>query len=346
MSDKQLAALGVAALIMVLLTVIITREAPVITDDAFKRGSYLVQGLDPQRVDGIYLERAGESLRLARSGERFVIRDKNDYPAVTKRVNDLFMTVAGIRCDELVTADSGNHATLGVDGGERSTIIRFLDEDGKPKLGVIIGAAKEENRSIRSYVRLEGDDRVYLSERTIPFVNVDYGGYVRERFFGEVENLITGLRIVNRRGSIAIQKKDGGFTVEGVSDVDENAAGALLNRVVTMRLTDIAGKGDVDDVTFETELTLVRRDKIIHRIKLGSRDGACFAKLEAIADFPGGEIVISPDESDESLREKEALLIAAEAVDAFNEQHQGWIYEVDGAYGDFILKTPAELLLE
>ncbi|OPL15225.1 MAG: hypothetical protein AVO39_02170 [delta proteobacterium MLS_D] len=346
MSDKQLAALGVAALIMVLLTVIITREAPVTTDDAFKRGSYLVQGLDPQRVDGIYLERAGESLRLARSGERFVIRDKNDYPAVTKRVNDLFMTVVGIRCDELVTADSDNHATLGVDGGERSTIIRFLDEDGKPKLGVIIGTAKEENRSIRSYVRLEGDDRVYLSERTIPFVNVDFGGYVRERFFEEAENLFTELRIVNQRGRVAIQKKDGDFIVEGVSDVDGKAAGDLLNRVVTMRLTDIAGKGDIDDITFETELTLVRRDKIIHRIKLGSRDGACFAKLEAIADFPGGEIVISPDESDESLREKEALIIAAEAVDTFNEQHQGWIYEVDGACGDFISKTPAELLLE
>ncbi|HET58417.1 MAG TPA: DUF4340 domain-containing protein [Deltaproteobacteria bacterium] len=346
MNDKQLAALGVAALIMVILTVVVTREAPVTTDDVFRRGSYLVQGLDPQRIDGIYLERAGESLRLARSGERFVILDKDSYPAVTKRVNDVFMTVVGIRCDELVTADSGNHAALGVDGGDKSTIIRFLDRDGDPKLGVIVGSAKEEDRSIRSYVRLEGDDRVYLSERTVPFVNVDFGGYVRERFFEEEVDLFTELRIVNPRGGVAIKRKNGGFTVDGVSDIDGKAAGDLLDRVVTMRLTDIAGKDDIDDIPFETELTLRRRDKIIHRIKLGSRNGACFVKLEAIADFPGGKIAISPDESDESLREKEALLIAAEAVDTFNEQHQGWIYEVDGAFDDFILKTPAELLLE
>ena len=346
MTNRQLFLLGAVALVMVVLTAVITMERPE-TDKGFLRGSYLVQGVDLEKVETIYLEREGESLKLDRVEGRFVIRDKGGYPALSERVNHVFMTVAGIRVDELVTDNPENHAILGVDGGEKSTVVRFLDDAGEPLVGVVIGDRKSDEQGIRMYVRLEDDDKVYLSDQIIPFISTDFGGYIRENIFEGDKTRYVRLKLRNEKGSVEILREGGDFTVlglQGSDGIDEEEIEDLYNEALSMRIVDISPETGIDGVTYDAFLTVTRDDEIYFQVALGAREGRCYVKAEADADFGDGKIAIYQDESDESLREKEALLRAAEAVDSFNELHKGWVYEVDESYLSFIEKDLLELL--
>lgn len=346
MTNKHLSILGVVALVMIILTMVVTTERSS-EGDGFVRGSYLVQGLDPQRVHAIYLERQGRALELKRSGEGFRISDKGGYPALAERVNHVFMTVTGVRVDELVTKNRENHAHLGVDGGEKSTIIRFLDKEGTPMVGVVVGTTRSDEQGIRSHVRLENDDRVYLSESILPFINTDFGGYISERLLDGDRSRYERLKVINVDGSVEIVRQDQGFAVAGVppeTDIDDAALEEVFNDVLDIRIKDILAANQADDVDFEGTLEIYQNNKIIYQISLGTREGRCFARVKAVGDFPRGEIVISREESDESLREKEAILLAAEAVERFNDLHRGWVYEVDTRYLTYIKEAPPEWL--
>jgi hypothetical protein len=49
-------------------------------------------------------------------------------------------------------------------------------------------------------------------------------------------------------------------------------------------------------------------------------------------------------ESEEQLKEKEAILLAIDAVNQFNQKHSGWVYQITGPGAGNLMKPLSELL--
>jgi len=346
MKNKHLTILFIVALVMVILTFLVTREREERTD-TFVRGSYLVQGLNPEKVHRIYMERYGDKIELSRTGEKFYISNKGGYPAKSERVNEIFYAVGGIKCGEKITSNPENYPRLGVDAGEESTIIRFFGEKDSKLIGVIIGKVKENDEKLRTYVRLEGGEDVYLTQEHITFLSCDYGGYISERILsGEKENY-KQVSLVNDAGELQIVKKDGKFSVttmpEGKKE-DQKKVDDFVDKAIKLRIFDILKAEEASDFSFSGTMTLEKDDHSVYHVKLGKRGEKAFVAVTAAFEYQGGEITISKDESEESLKKKEALLIAHDSVEEFNTLNRGWVYEVDDRYLKFFSTTPADFI--
>ena len=49
-------------------------------------------------------------------------------------------------------------------------------------------------------------------------------------------------------------------------------------------------------------------------------------------------------ESEEQLKEKEAILLAIDAVNQFNQKHSGWVYQIAGPGAENLMNPLSELL--
>ena len=104
MSNKKLAILGVVAVVMVIWAVSqgrIGKEAGM----KLHTPAYLIQGLDPADIGSIVLGTGERAVTLKRRQKRFVVVDKDNYPAVTSKINDLIAKCLDITTAELYTDD-------------------------------------------------------------------------------------------------------------------------------------------------------------------------------------------------------------------------------------------------
>jgi hypothetical protein len=94
------------------------------------------------------------------------------------------------------------------------------------------------------------------------------------------------------------------------------------------------------DATYICEL----ESGLIYTVRTAEEDGTIYAKLSA--EGPDvGKVTIGRDEPEESLKEKDALLQAADQAEEFNRRHRPWIYELAG-YGTDNLRKPLSELVE
>jgi hypothetical protein len=176
MGNRQLIKLAIVAFIltgaMVLVGALEDRQ-----EVTLKEGSYLLGGFNPEKVNGIFIQKGGESLMFKRKDDRFIIPGNPDSPVSNDRINRIVNAMARIRCAEKVTTDPRNHEALGVAGSGESLIIRFFTESGKKMTGVIIGS--DRSGSAGFYARLEDEKQVYRSIDPYPPVSTNAADYIR-----------------------------------------------------------------------------------------------------------------------------------------------------------------------
>jgi hypothetical protein len=177
MGNRQLINLAIVAFILTG-TVVLVGALEDRQEVTLKEGSYLLGGFNPEKVNGIFIQKAGESLTFKRKDERFVIPGNPDTPVSNDRINRIVNGIAQIRCAEKVTTDPRNHEALGVAGGGESLVIRFFTESGKKMTGVIIGSDRQGSAGF--YARLEGEKQVYRSIDSYPPVSTNSTDYIRQ----------------------------------------------------------------------------------------------------------------------------------------------------------------------
>ncbi len=77
---------------------------------------YLIQGLDPADIGSIVLGAGDSAVTLKREGGRFVVVNKDNYPADAKEINNLLTKCLEIRTSEFITDNPANHEDLASDG--------------------------------------------------------------------------------------------------------------------------------------------------------------------------------------------------------------------------------------
>jgi len=330
MSNRKLIVLGIIAVLMIIWTVVQSRisDRPRAELD---RPVYLIQGLDPADIGSIVLGTTDNAVTLKRQRGYFVVANKDNYPAVTSKVNELITKCLDIRTVGFYTDDPANHKDLGVTEEDARSIVKFLKPDSSLLTGVVIGKLKEQGQS--AYVRLLSSDKVYVTLES-PWIRNQAMDYIDQE-----------LILVNREDiqAVTVSSPDEVYTLKlskGSEDIvledlpagkklkDSNSE-AVFTALTNLTFDNVKEKSVAgQQLNFERQFVCRLKDSTAYTIKIAKKGSKTYMTCEAEfmdkTPITKGKAV----ESEEELKKKEAKLLARDKAKEFSMKHKEWIYEI------------------
>ncbi len=219
-------------------------------DDA---GRLSLPSLTPGDVDKITLVGAGDTVRLARQGDRW---QANGFPASLQAVKE-FLAAAGDSSaeSELIAQSASSHARLGVDSvtGRRVAI----EGGGKPLLDLVVGNRGPDFNGF--YVRRSGELAVYLLRGRFAELLVPGQDQWRDRQVASIPaDSIARIDVVRGKSRWSLNRAGKAWTV-GAVPADSAKVARLLAQFGDIRATGFPDRAELDSLDFmapERSLTL------------------------------------------------------------------------------------------
>ena len=341
MSNRKLIILGVAAVIMIILAVV-QNSSPHRGVRQSSAQAYLIQGLDISDITEIAITAtAGESVTLRRQKGKFVVADRDNYPASVKNVNALITSCVDIKTTEMYTSDAKNHEDLGVAEGKAEKSVKFLKSDSSLITGIVIGKRKKEGQG--SFLRLAGDDRVYLAME-VPWIRARPISYVDTELISVKADDVESVTVGSGKDSYTIRRQGGKAVLENVPEgkqQKESDCKTVLEALSNLRFSDV--KKDSSGIDFNKEYVCKLKDSTVYTLDIGQKDSANYLKCRA--EFTK-DITFNREKkkSEEELKQKETELMARDKVKDFTEKHKGWIYQLKDSDADVLSKSFSEIV--
>ena len=339
MSDKKLTILGSVAVVMVLWAMI---QSHVSNRAGAKSGEpvYLIQGLDTDEIGSIVLGTGDDAVTLKREKGRFVVADKDNYPAKTSEVNSLLSKSLEIKTQEFVTDNPANHEDLEVTEDKARYVVKFMTPE--PNAVVLAGVAvgKSEELGKGTYVRLLSNDaalsnKVYAAS-SAPWFSTGATSYLEQELISVERDDIESVMTNSPSGPYTLKQKEGSSDIilENIpagKKLKSSDAQSVFTALTSLRFDDVTKK--VSDLTFDKQYLCRLKDSTVYALSIAQKDEKTYVRCSA--DFTdttpvekaplnqGGEV-----ESEEELKKKEAILLARDDVKKFTEKHEGWVYEI------------------
>lgn len=349
MSDRKLAVLGIVAVLMAGWAVLQNRISQNATTADFS-SSPLVEGLQLEVVSAITIasDKDQQTMTLNRKGGAFVVADKEDYPANVTKINSLISDCLDIRGHGKVTENPDNHADLGVTEATAQFVVRFLDSDGKEIVGLAVSDAGETGAA---FARLLRSNDVY-SIQSPPRVTARPMEYVDAQLLQVPQDKIQSVVVKTDEGRYELtateDKQD--ITLTGMpagKQFKGTDYKTVFGALSSLRFEDVMSQSKLPEgLRFDASYICTLSDQTVYQLDLAKKDDKTYAMLSAdYLDKTPVQKTMGQVESEEELKAKEAKLMAVDAVNAFNQKHQGWVYEIP-SYKAGNLTTPLSDLLD
>lgn len=344
MNNKKLIALAVTAIITTGLAIWLSTAKQTPSADPTKP-KYLLGNIEPSLIDSIVIDTNKEAVTIKRTGKRFVVKNKDNYPAKITEINDLIGKCTDIRISELYTDDADNHKALGVSAENASSQVKFFKTDGNLLAGVIVGSQKEGGQG--TYIRLAGKDEVYVTLDRVWFRNgpMDYidqeiSQAISKESIDSVIVTQSGERYtltVDDQGKVVPDKMKEGRTLK---DAEVNK---VFNALSSLRFTDVAK--DDNNLNFNKSYVCKLADETLYNLFLIEKDGKTYITCNALFQ---GQLPKNSREfaTQEELKDKEAKYLAREKAVKFSNKHTGWVYEISEESAKNLTKPLEELFEE
>ncbi len=331
MSDKKLAILAAVAVVMVLLAVTI----PHISGESVKPETpgYLMPGLNTARIGSIVIGKGDNIVTLKRIAGRFVVANKDNYPAKVSEINNLLSKCQEIRWSQFITDDPANHEDLWVTEENALNVVKFLTPEPNSTIlaGVVVGKTKETGAG--TYVRLlssdkKSSDKVYLTEST-PRLNNQVMNYIEQTLSSIKREDIESVTVSSPGGEYTLKVKDDSKDIllenppQG-KKLKISESRSVFNALASLRLEDVSKK--TPGLLFDRKYVCQLKNSAVYTIEIAQKDDKTYAICQA--DFTERVEKPKQDESQEQLKEKEAKLLAWDNAKEFSLKHQGWIYQI------------------
>lgn len=355
MSDKKLTILGIVAVFMVLWAVVQSRISNRARTESGEP-TYLIQGLNTDEIGSIVLGTGKDAITLKRDKARFVVTDKDNYPAKTSEINNLLSKCLEIKTQDFVTDNPANHEDLEVTEDKARYVVRFLTPE--PNAVVLAGVAvgKTEELGNGTYVRLLSSDsalsnKVYVASSS-PWFSTGATSYLEQELISVKREDIESVMINSPSGPYTLKQKEGSSQIV----LDNLPAGKMLKSsdaesvytaLTSLRFDDVRKKPS--DLTFDKQYLCRLKDSTVYVLSIAQKDDKTYALCSA--DFTdttpvekaplnqGGEV-----ESEEELKKKEAKLLARDEAKNFSDKHQGWVYEIPDWKAKNLTKALSDLI--
>ena len=344
MSNKKLGILGIIAAVMLVWAVIQSKVSS--TSRIVSVGTkYLVSGVNTDDIGSIEIKSGDTTLTLKRQLDKFVVANKDNYPADTRKINDLISRCLEIEVSsQIVTDNPSNFKDLGVSEDEAKVVVKFLNKDSEEIIGIIVGNSKEKGNG--TYMRLVSEDKVYEAEDS-PLIEVNPIQYVKTQ--------IVALTRPDT-AQVTVSSSEGKYTIKSVTDSEDlelvdmpigktlkqSEAKAVFTALSNLSLTDVMIKPK--DMAFDRQYKCKLYNSTEFTFDIGTKNGLTYVTCRAVFT-EGRPETIRKDEPEEELKEKEKKFLLDDKADAFTTRHIGWIYEMP-AYSAKYLTLPLSDLLE
>ena len=348
MNNRKLAILGIVAIVMVVLAGVqmrLSTTKPLVTSSG---PSYLLQGLDTNKIASIVLGTADDQIILTRSGNRFVVANKDDYPAKTTEINGVIAACLDIKTAEFVTDNPANHADLGVTEADAAHIVKLFGTDGNPITGLLISPPGKDRPG--SYVRLISSNDVYITlDRSWPagFSDMDF---IDTALLNIDRDKIKSVTITSPDKTYTLKKEgtDSVITLENMPDgkkLKDTEYEQVFFALTNLSFDDVKkDSSDASDLRFDSTYICRLDDSTVYTFSIAQKDDNTHVKCEAV--FTDQTLVTKEREveSEEELKKKEAILLARDGAKTFSEKHAGWIYQIPQDKAGSVTKKLDDLL--
>ncbi len=343
MSDKKLTILGIVAVFIVIWAVVQSRVSNRPRAELDKP-AYLIQGLDPAVIDSIVVGTGEDTVTLKRQQGRFVVANKNNYPAKASEINNLITKSLEIQTSQFVTDNAANHEDLGLTEEEANTVVKFFKPDSSLITGVIAGKAKELGQG--TYVRLASSDTVYVAS-SMPWLGGTAMSYLEQELISVKRDDIVSVTVRSASGEYTLKTTDDGKDVvlENIpagKKFKTNDGDSVFTALTSLRCDDV--KKRTGDLTFDKQFICMLKDSTVYTLKIAQKDDKTYITCEA--EFTDKTPVLKGDEveSEEELKKKESILLAQESAIKFTGKHQGWVYEIADWKAKNLIKELSDLI--
>jgi len=351
MSNKKLMILSIVAALMVILVVIQARISRAPAKVPFV-GSYLIQGLNPGKIASIVIGTGENAVKLVRQGNRFLVGNKDNYPAAIGKINDLLTSCLDISTIELITSDPANHESLDVTEAKAQSVIRFLDKEGETITGVVIGSSRlpELNVSKRStYVRLISSNDVYEAKNA-PLLGGSALDYIDKELVNVDRSDVTKVTVTEPEGGYTLRvddSNDNNIVLENLpagKKLKVSDCRGVLSALSYLSFSDVRKESSFEEGKLKFDRTFIAelKDSTVYTFKIAKTDSKTYVKCSA--EYAGKTRDIL--ESKEGLKDKEAKLLARDRAAEFTEKHRGWVYEISEWKAKNLTKKLTELVEE
>jgi hypothetical protein len=286
--------------------------------------SALIEGLQIEAVSAIMVtsEKGEKTMTLSRAGAGFVVTDKDNYPADVATINGLFNGCLDIRTQEKITDNPDNHADLEVTLETAKSVVTFLDSARGEIVGVALSKSNEKNEA---FVRLLSEASVY-SIQYPPQINTHPMDYVDAQLLQVSQDQMSSVAV--RTGEdryVLTASEDGSDIVLQDMPAGKQYKGTdyktVFGALSSLRCQDVVSAENApEELEFDSVYTCKLKDKTVYKLTLAHKDETTYVKLTAefLGQTPTKEQGV---ESEEQLKEKEAILLAIDAVNQFNQKH-------------------------
>jgi len=345
MSDKKLMVLAIVAVFMVIWAVVQSRVSSRTKVESDKP-THLIQGLDPADIDSIVVGIGEDAVTLKRQQGRFVVANKDNYPAKTSEINNLITKSLEIQTSQFVTDNAANHKDLGLTEEKANTLVKFFKPDSSLLTGVVGGKAKELGQG--TYVRLASSDAVYVAP-SMPWLGGTAMSYIEQELISVKREDIVSVTVSSAGGEYTLKTTDDGKDVilENIptgKKFKTNDGDSVFNALTSLRCDDV--KKRTGDLTFDKDKQFICRlkDSTVYTLKIAQKDDKTYVICEAEFTDKTPVMISTKAEPEEELKKKEAKLLAQESVIKFTKKHQGWVYEIAEWKAKNLIKELSDLI--
>ena len=357
-SARSILVLAAATAIAVVAVIVVDRES----DTTERTDEVVFPTLFEQLNSVVRVRVTGRegTFNLVRSGDTWVVEEKDGYPVDPDRVHKLLVGAAGMKRVESKTSDPERYPKLWLEDptGEDSKSVRFaLENDAGTELANwVLGnrrPSKSDATRTELYIRVANDPIAWLAEGSVPggqgildWIDRDVARIDRER--------LRAVEVVRADGSVVAVNKtrpaDPDFALRDISPGREPDSQYRINDIgrflEDLRFEDVAKSSTLDFAgSVDKRMQATTFDGLHIRLETVMRDGEAWAQLHAevdeglvetpvdAADASGGESGGAPKDPARGLLPMDEVRAEAERL---NAQWSGWAYELPSFKRDYL----------
>ncbi len=311
-----------------------------------KADTYLIQGLDPDDINSIIIEKKENSVTLERNENGFGVKEKDGYPAISKQINTLITDCIDIRTSELYTDNPDNFKDLGLTEDSAQNMVKFFKSSGDMLTGIIIGKDKEQGNG--TFVKLISNNNVYVTP-SMPYINSTANDYLNQELFSIISNDISFVTIQNTGETYTLKRDEEdkiavSGDIPGEKELKEGEVDSVFTALSNLHFKDVKKKESFSELNFDKEYICMLKDSTKYTINIAEKEETTY--ITCTAEFTDKSPVVKDKgtESEEELKKKEAKLIANDDAERFKARHKGWVYEIQKHNAGNLTKELASLL--
>jgi hypothetical protein len=347
MSNRKLAILSVVAALMVVWAVVQSRigHGP---GKVSSGATYLIQGLDTTKIASIVIGRGDSPVRLIWQDKRFVVGNKDNYPAEMSKINKLITSCLDIVTARLITSNPANHDELQVSEKEAKSLVKFVGRNGQVITGVAVGKSDSQTRS--PYVRLISSEDVYTATEP-PQIRDSAMDYIAKEIVNVSRDDVVKVTVTGPNDTYTLRVDDSNDDDIILDNIPEgkklktSEAGQVLSALSYVTFNDVKKESSQEgNLQFKHAYVCKSKDQILYAFNIAKAAEKNYVKCTA--EYMGEkEIVVERrKKSKEELKDKEAKFLAHDRANNFKNKHEGWLYELPGWKAANLTKGLSELL--